>query len=62
MSLLLHLDITLMDANYTVDSKLGFQSISLEDLPFNEETDMVVKFGEVIIIFHNYMIASYYFV
>lgn len=42
------LEVTLMDANYTFDQKLGHKSVTLEDLVFNEETVKIVKFGEVI--------------
>ncbi|GFY73750.1 cytosolic phospholipase A2 [Trichonephila inaurata madagascariensis] len=41
------LEITLMDANYTVDRKLGIQKISLIDLTLNEESTVSVKFNEV---------------
>ncbi|GBN85940.1 Cytosolic phospholipase A2, partial [Araneus ventricosus] len=41
------LELTLMDANYTVDRKLGVEKISLTDLNFNEETSLTVKFNEV---------------
>ncbi|XP_015931209.3 cytosolic phospholipase A2 isoform X1 [Parasteatoda tepidariorum] len=41
------LEITLMDANYTVDQKLGCEKISLVDLELNEEKIITVKFGKV---------------
>ncbi|XP_055934812.1 cytosolic phospholipase A2-like isoform X3 [Argiope bruennichi] len=36
-----------MDANYTVDRKLGVEKIPLLDLNFHEETSITVKFNEV---------------
>lgn len=44
-----------MDANYTFDQKLGYERISLEDLVMDEETKITLKFGEVRIIFINFM-------
>ncbi|KAG8200420.1 hypothetical protein JTE90_000503 [Oedothorax gibbosus] len=41
------LEITLMDANFTVDHKIGVSKISLVDLILNEESTVTVKFNEV---------------
>ncbi|XP_035221148.1 cytosolic phospholipase A2-like isoform X3 [Stegodyphus dumicola] len=41
------LEITLMDANYTIDEKMGCEKINLNILNLNEERTVILKFGEV---------------
>jgi hypothetical protein len=42
------LEVTLIDANYTIDETIGTQTISLKHLPYHDKDKQTLQFNKVI--------------